>query len=312
MKNLTTLQKGIYLALGTAVISGFANFFNKFGLQAVAKDAYQYTTLKNIVVALILSIVILSPLIWSKLKGLKRKDWFKLIIIGLVGGSFPFLLFFKGLSMTSAVNASFIHKTLFLWVAILAWPILKEKLSKLQFLALGLLLVGNIIFGGLKSLSWGDAETIILIATILWAIENIIAKITLKNLDSIVVAWGRMFFGSIILIGFLAITNNTSGILNLSLNQLGWIILVSIFLTGYVTSWYSALKYAPVTVVTCILVLASPITTMLNSIFVIHKYSWLQVVGSLIILGAIGLFWHSLLKFKRITRFISHFHKGAN
>jgi drug/metabolite transporter (DMT)-like permease len=285
------MKKGIYLILATAVISGLANFVNKFGMKALGQSAYQYTTLKNVVVALILSLIVFTPLIRPKLRKLTKKDWGKLMLIGLVGGSVPFLLFFKGLSLTSSISASFLHKTLFIWVAILAWPILKEKITKLQFLALGLLLFGNVIFLGFRGMSWGYAETIILIATMLWAIESVIAKITLKQVDSMVVAWGRMFFGSIILISFLAVTGNTVGLLTLNLSQVGWILLVAAFLIGYVTTWYSALKRLPVTVVASFLVLASPITTFLNAAFVSHQLSVEKLLGALIILLAALLFW---------------------
>lgn len=284
------MKKGIYLVLATAVISGFANFVNKFGMQALGKNAFQYTTLKNVVVALILILVVATPVIWPKLKRLTKKDWIRLVLIGLVGGSIPFLLFFKGLSLTSPVSASFLHKTLFIWVAILAWPILKEKITKLQFLALGLLLFGNIIFLGFKGMSWGYAETIILIATMLWAIENVIAKITLKQVDAMIVAWGRMFFGSIFLIGFLVATGNTTGLLEMNISQVGWILLVAAFLTGYVTTWYSALKRLPVTVTASFLVLASPITTFLNAAFVTHQLSTQKIWGALIILAAVVFF----------------------
>lgn len=285
------MKKGIYLVLATAVISGFANFFNKFGMQALGKNAFAYTTLKNVVVALILSIIIFTPIIWPKLRKLTRKDWGKLVLIGLVGGSIPFLLFFKGLSLTSPVSASFLHKTLFIWVAILAVPVLKEKITKLQFLALGLLLFGNIIFLGFKGMAWGYAETIILIATMFWAIENVIAKITLKQVDVMLVAWGRMFFGAIFLVGFLLVTGNTAGFLEMNITQVGWLLLGAIFLTGYVTTWYSALKRLPVTVTASFLVLASPITTFLNAAFVTHQLPVQKIWGALIILLAVLMFW---------------------
>ncbi|MFA6215384.1 MAG: DMT family transporter [Patescibacteria group bacterium] len=285
------MKQGIYLVVITAIISGLANFFNKFGLQVLGKNAYQYTTLKNVVVGLILSLIILTPWILPKLKSLTKKDWGKLILVGLIGGSIPFLLFFKGLSLTSAVSASFIHKTLFVWVAILAWPVLKEKVSKLQFLALGVLLLGNVIFESFRGLSWGMAETLIFIATLFWAAETVIAKISLKNIDSMVLAWGRMFFGSVFLAGFLSATGNTAGLLTLNLTQFSWLFLVSALLTGYVVTWYAALKKLPATVVTCFLVIASPITTFLNSVFVTHKLVSQNIFGGVIILAGVLLIW---------------------
>lgn len=287
---MTNWQKGVYLAFLTALISGGANFVNKLGLAVVKMNSDQYTTIKNIFVALVLTLIILSPKFLRQVKKLTLADWRNLVIIGLVGGSLPFLLFFKGLAMTSAVSASFIHKTLFVWVAVLALPLLKEKLSKIQIAALGLLLFGNYIFEGLASWSWGRAETLILLATLLWAVENIIAKVALKNVSSLVLAWGRMFFGSIILVGYLAVSNQLSGLAFINFSQMGWIILVSVFLFGYVITWYSALKKLPVTVTACILVIASPITTFLNSAFVTHQLSSQKIWGAVILLVALTLF----------------------
>ncbi|MFA6321894.1 MAG: DMT family transporter [Candidatus Buchananbacteria bacterium] len=283
------MKKGFYLVLITAIISGLANFFNKFAMSVVGKDSFQYTTLKNILVALVLSLVILSPWIFRKLKLLEIKDWLNLALIGLIGGSIPFLLFFKGLSLTSSTSASFIHKTLFVWVAILAWPFLKEKVSWWQFVALGVLLYGNMVFEGFKGLSWGLAETLILLATLFWATETVIVKKTLFKLDSLVVAWGRMFFGAWFLLGFLWLTNDLSGLTNLNSVQWSWLLLASILLTAYVITWYRGLKMMPATLTACILVLASPVTTILNSVFVTHKLLAVEkFMGLIIILGGVA------------------------
>ena len=306
---LKEIRIGVSLVIITAVISGLANFYNKFAMKILAVDSFQYTTLKNAIVALIISAIVLTPWILPKLKKLTKKDWLNLAIIGLVGGSVPFLLFFKGLSLTSSVSASFIHKTLFFWVAILAWPFLREKISKLQFLALGILLLGNVIFESFRGLSWGLPETLILAATLLWAIETVIAKKVLANLDSIVLAWGRMFFGAIILFGFLFFIKDTAGIFQLNLLQIQWLLLASGLLAGYVITWYSALKKLPATVVTCFLVLASPITTFLNSIFVTHKLASQNVWGMLIILAGVLLFFKiTKAKNNNIQFSISNFH----
>lgn len=285
------MKNGIYLVLITAFISGLANFFNKFGLEALGKNPYQYTTLKNIIPAIILSLLVLTPVLWPKLKKLKPGEWLKLFFIGLIGGSLPFLLFFKGLSLTSAVSASFIHKTLFIWVAILAVPILKEKLSRLQLLALLILISSPFIFSGFKAFTWSYAHTLILAATLLWAIENVIAKITLRNIDPLIVAWGRMFFGSLLLLGFLAWTKNTGGLMAMNFSQWLWLGLVGGLLTGYVITWYGALKKMPVTVVASFLVLASPITTLLNNLFISHQLPNKDILGFLTAIVALVLFW---------------------
>lgn len=286
------MKKGIYLIFITVVFSGLANFFNKFGLEALGKDAYQYTALKNLAAATILSLFVFMPFIWGRLTSIAKQDWLRLILIALIGGSIPFLFFFKGLSMTSAVNASFIHKTLFIWVAILAWPILKEKITYLQLTALGVLLVGNFIFSGFYQLSFGVAELLILLATILWAVENIISKIVLKNLDSLTVAWARMFIGSLFLLVFLLTTGGINGLFSISTSQMGWLALVSVLLTGYVITWYGALKRLPVTVVASVLVLASPITTLLNSVFITHQLDGNKIIGGALIIVGVVMIWN--------------------
>jgi len=283
---LTKKQKGLYLALGTAVISGFSVFFNSFAAKS-ASNPYILTTTKNIIVALLLGCLILTPLIRTKLKTLTKHDWLKLILIGLIGGSIPFLLFFKGLSMSNAVNAGFIHKTLFIWVTILAIPLLKEKLSKIQLTAAIMLFVGNFFLIGINSWSFGKADLLILLATLFWSAEFVFAKKLLQQIDAKILAWARMFFGSFFMIIFIFATNQGAQFFSLNTASWSWIILTAIFLFAYVLTWYNALKKLPASIVASILVIASPITTLLKNIFISNTYSAHQVIGSLIILSAI-------------------------
>lgn len=258
------MNKGTYLAFATAIISGFAVFFNKFVI-GFWQNSSVYATAKNLIVALFLISVILLLKKLPELKRLTKKQWIQLVIIGLIGGSVPFLLFFKALTITSAVNAAFLHKTLFIWVALIAVPLLKEKINALQFIALGILFSGVYLFLLPNKFSMGYGETLAFIATLLWAIENVFAKIILKNISSLAVAWGRMFFGSIFLLSFLLATGNIGGLFMIDTTGIGLLFLTGLLLFGYVITWYSALKHAPATVVSSILVLALPITALLDN-----------------------------------------------
>ena len=86
----------------------------------------------------------------------------------------------------------------------------------------------------------------------------------LKKLDSSVVAFGRMFFGSMFILVFLAFSGQLVLLTNLTLSQLSWILLTSVFLCLYVTTWYTGLKHINVTLATQVLLLGSPITTILS------------------------------------------------
>lgn len=247
------------------------------------------TSVRNIIVAIFLSALLVGIAKYVHLKKLTLKQWGQLFIIGFIGGSIPFLLFFKGLSISqaAALNGAFIHKTLFLWVAVLAVVFIKERLSFWQIGALGVMLAGVYLAGGPKNFNFGQGEKLVLSAVLFWAIEFIIAKQVLKKLSSLVVAWGRMFFGSLILIGFLFSTHRLGSVNSLNLTQWSWLIGTGLLLFGYVTTWYTGLKYAPATVVTSILTLGFPLTVILNSIFVTHKLDSKQLVGVVLILLAV-------------------------
>jgi drug/metabolite transporter (DMT)-like permease len=201
-----------------------------------------------------------------RLKTLHKKHWLQLILIGLVGGSIPFLLFFKGLSLTSAAQGSFIQKTMFIYAAILAAIFLKEKISKEFLFGAALLIAGNALLLKNLTLAFGRGDLLILIAAFLWATENVISKHTLKELDGKTVAWGRMFFGSLFIFLFLGYIGQISLLTAINLKQLSWILLTSALLFSYVITWYNGLKTIPVSTATAVLMLGSPITTLLSLI----------------------------------------------
>jgi len=274
-------KKGLILVFSTAVISGFSIFLNKYGVSVV--NPYIFTFLKNIIVALILGSLIFLIKDWKVFTSLAKKQWLQLVLIGLIGGSVPFLLFFKGLSLTSAAQGAFIHKTMFVYAAVLAVIFLKEKISK-EFLIGALFL----LFGGLISLkalpvSFGKGDLFVLIATILWAVENSISKYVLKELPAKIVAWGRMFFGSLFILVYLILTSQIGLIANLWSGQIIWVLITSILLFGYVFTWYSGLKYIPLSTATAILIFGSLITTFLSFISG-SQISFKEIISAVLVL----------------------------
>ena len=298
------MKKGYRLVFSTAIISGFSVFVNKFGVSAVNPNIY--TFLKVLVVAIFLTGLLLFLKDWQKLKSLTKKQWFLLMIIGFVGGSVPFLFFFEGLSMTNAAQGSFIYKTMFIWVTFLAALFLREKIDK-KFLLGGLLLLfGSLIL--LKKLphSLNQGDLLIFLATLFWAAENTISKYALRDLEGRIVAWARMFFGALFILIFLSATNQLSLILNLNLEQISWVLITAVILFGYVMTWYSGLKFISVSKATVILLLGSPITTLL-SLIAGGKINHQEILsGILIIFGiifAIGFkeVWQLIKETKKLT-----------
>ncbi|MDO8557917.1 MAG: DMT family transporter [bacterium] len=264
------IKTGIALALTTALISGFSNFLSKISV-SVMKDAVLFTTLKNIVVALAFcGIVLMAPFLRKRIRLLTKNEWIKLIAIGAIGGSLPFALFFTGLQQTSALNASLIHKTLFLWVALLAVPFLRERIGWLQGAALAFFAIGNLLVGGFQGFRYNIAEVLIFGATLLWAIEQIIAKKALATLPPMLVAGARMLLGSLILAAYILVRGGGGATLTLTGAQWIWTLIPAALLLGYVLTWYAALSRLPAVATASLLVPASLVTNMLSAVFITH------------------------------------------
>src|SRR3989338_1473918 len=286
---LDGMKKEMALAsvLATAVISGFAIFANKFGVTGINSSVYTFARL--IIVAAIMFATIFFLGNFSQLKKLSRKQWLSLAAVGLVGGSIPFLLFFRGLQLVSGPAGSFIQKTMFIFVAIVAVAFLKEKLNLGMIVGGILLLAGNFIFLQLwtQDFAWGTGHTLVLIATLFWAVENTYSKYLLRNMPGNVLAFGRMSFGSLFILVYLAFTGEIALMASLTQDQMLWILATSVILFGYVLTWYNGLKDLSVTAATSILLLGSPITTALNHFFSDAAIIPAQILGTVMILAVI-------------------------
>lgn len=259
-----SLRWGVGLAFATAVISGFSIFVNAFAVKQLP-DAAVFTTLKNGVAALLLvglAAVTVRP---AEIRAMDRRSWSRLAIIGIVGGSLPFLLFFTGLAQASAPSAAFIHKTLFVWVAILAVPFLGERLGLAQLAALAVLLGAQFLVIPPNGVIWGTGEALIAAATLLWAVEAILAKRLLASVPSGVVGAGRLGIGLVVLIGYLLVAGRASAVAALSTEQWAWVLGTGLILSAYVATWFAALRRAPASLVTAILVVGAPITATLQA-----------------------------------------------
>ena len=296
-------RNGILLVLTTAIISGVSVYVNSIAVKF--SNPYVFTGMKNLVVGVAFLSLILALKEWKRLRHLTRRDWWRLLAIGFIGGAVPFLLFFKGLSMTTAAKGGFIHKTLFLYVGLLAIAFLKEKLNKSFLFGLGALLFGNILFLGIEpqALNWGDG--LVFLATLLWAAEIIISKKTLRDLPANIVAWGRMFFGAMFIGLFLISTHQLGPLLAYNPEQWKWIVITSALLLGYVFTFYRGLKHVRASVATAVLALGAPITGLITLVAQ-EGVSWsaekiwgvtLMAAGVILVAGFGNIM--NMVKFKR-------------
>ena len=274
-----SLSYAAILALLTMVVSGTNNFLTKIAVTAV-RDPIVYTTLKNSLVAVFLVGLLLVLKAWPEIKAASKKQLLQLFAVGIVGGSVPFALYFTGLAQTTAVNASLIHVTLLFWVFLFAVPILRERMSGLQWLGVGAIFAANLFVGGFTGFRFNTGELLILAATVLWGLENVIAKQALRGLSSLTVAAARMVLGSLVLLFIALPRGGASAFAALNAAQWGWTLLTSALLVVYVLSWYAALKHAPATYVATLLVPATLVTNALSAVFITHSLSLMDMASS--------------------------------
>jgi len=260
-------RTGILLALVTAAISGVSVFVNSYGVAAFGNPT-AFTTGKNVVAALLLLLVVAggSGLGARLTRPQGAAQWLGLAAVGVIGGSVPFVLFFEGLARSTSPQAAFLHKTLVLWVALLAMAVLHERLQWAHWLAIGLLVVGQAGLAGGTPGGLGRPELMILAATLLWAVEVVVAKILLGSLSSWTLGVARMTLGSAVLLAWVALQGHLSMLLSMDAEQLRWVLLTGALLAGYVATWFAALQRAQAIDVTAVLVLAAPLTAVLNAV----------------------------------------------
>jgi drug/metabolite transporter (DMT)-like permease len=262
---LSTRGVGIALAFATSVISGVAVYVNAHGVSRF-DDATVYTTAKNAVAGaflLLLALPVLGTPDRSVLRATRHRS-LGVVALAVVGGSVPFVLFFEGLSRANATQAAFIHKTLVVWVALLAVPLLRERLGPAHVLAIALVVGGQAwLAGGPGTVVFGSGEAMILAATLLWAVEVILVKRLVAGVEPRMLAAGRMALGAVLLVAWLAVSGRASDLLSLGAAQWGWALLTGLLLTAYVATWYEALARAQAVDVTAVLVFGAVVTAVL-------------------------------------------------
>jgi drug/metabolite transporter (DMT)-like permease len=269
---------GVAVAGVTALVSGVAIFVSSYGVRAYPSSTL-YTTAKNIVAVAVLALVaalarrrtgsmarcLVTP--WRGAGAAARGPayWLGLSYVGVVGGGLAFALFFRGLALASPAPAAFWRDTMVLWVALLAVPVLAERVRWWNVAAISLLVAGQVVVtGGVGHLGADRGELYVLASTVLWAGEVVVAKRLLAQISPSSLALVRMGVGALALLSYLAATGALGAVGSLGASQLGWAGLSGVLLAAYVATWMSALARARALDVTSVLVASALVTWLLQ------------------------------------------------
>jgi drug/metabolite transporter (DMT)-like permease len=287
---------GTILAIMAALISGVSIVVNKIFI--VSAEPLVFTAVRAAIIALgflvVLSLQKKKPDKLAKgnkkpIEQANKRQWKYLLLIGIIGGGLAFFLFFSGLKMTTAGRAAFLQKTLPIYVTILAFAFLKEKVTKKQVLALVVMLVG------LSAISLAEisatvtmGDLLVLSATVLWAVEVIMAKhILSKGESSSMVSFARMFFGALLLFALIFALGKVDALAALNSQQITNMLVSTAILFAYVACWYYSIRYINVSKASTLLLIAPVISLFIGMFILAEPAPLLQLAGSaLILIGA--------------------------
>ncbi|NIO44016.1 MAG: EamA family transporter [Candidatus Aenigmarchaeota archaeon] len=273
---------GTLFAIITAIVSGFAFVANKFFLMSL--DPTLFTSLRTFFVGIGFFLISFYK---NKLsfKNFNKVSWKILLLIGFVAG-FAFLTFFNGLKLTTAGRAAFLHKLLPLFITILAFAFLKEKIKRIQVYAMIVMIIGAYLISySAITFEIAIGDFLVIIATVLFAIENIISKYAMiKKESNFVVSFCRMFFASIVLFSIVLIIGSFNQLLLITSEQILYIGISVSILFLYVFFWYYSISLIKVSKASTLLLLSPPISLFLSFLFLEEIILPLQIIGSLLIL----------------------------
>lgn len=259
----TNPSLGYLFAVLNAVVSGIAIYVNSLGVKLFS-DSTLYTTLKNTVVG----IALLVPVLFlarcrAELRGLNARQWGWLLLLAIIGGSVPYLLFFRGLQLTTPVTSSLLNHAQFLLVAVLALLFLRERVGLLVWGALAVLFVGVSLGANLNGLRWNEGTLLVAISSLLFAAGVVLAKRLLRDLSTETVMAAKMSLGSVFLLGYVAATGRLGALGSLSGKQWSFVLVTGLILLAFTVTAFVALRHITATAATAIPVASPLITTAL-------------------------------------------------
>ncbi len=254
---------GYMFAVLNAIISGVAIYVNSNGVKTFS-DSTLYTALKNAVVG----ICVLVPLVAlsssrAELRRLNGKQAVLLVVVALIGGSVAYALNFRGLQISTAVTAALIDHMQFLFVAIFATVLLRERFGPAVWIALAILFIGLSFGISVKAVRWDTGVAFLVAATLMFAFDFIVIKYLLRSVSMLTVMGFKMTLGSLLLLGYVAAVGHLGGITHLSSTQWGYVIVTGLILLAFTFTSIAGLRHASATAVIAIGAGSPIITTLL-------------------------------------------------
>jgi len=227
----------------------------------------------------------------------QKNEWGYFALLGFLGITFHQWLQSNALKTSEASTTAWIVATTPVFMALLGWLVLKEKLSALKIFGIALAFIGVLLVvsdGNIASISIGKfgapGDKLILVSSINWAVFSALSRRGLKTYSASLMIFYVMLFGwlftSVLFVG----GRDYVEVAALTFN--GWlgILFLGIFCSGLAyIAWYDALQ-ALSTAGTGMFLYIEPLIAMVVAFFVLGEaITPASVLGGGVILFGVWL-----------------------
>ncbi len=245
-----------------------------------------------------IAVFCLFPLVWWKEKRIlpPRSAIFPLILMGITGAVLFNLFQFFALEYTTATNVGLISTLNMFSIAVFSFVFLKERVSMLQIISMlfslfGVILVlskGNIDL--ILSLHFNTGDLWMLAAVCVWGIYSVCSKWALTKTSPMMSILYSAIFGLMLLIPF--------NVTDFTVTNINSAFIRSILFTGVISTvvcmvlWNIGIQKVGATTSGIFLNFNPIFTSILAFIILGEQMTWIQGVGSCIVIAGCYLFSH--------------------
>jgi len=225
---------------------------------------------------------------------LNRSEWGYFALLGFLGITFHQWLQSNALQTSEASTTAWIVSTTPVFMALLGWIVLKEKLGVVKIVGILLAFIGVLLvvydgnLGAISLRSFGKpGDILILISAVNWTVFSVLSRRGLKTHPASLMMFYVMVIGWLLTSILFFATQDVSEIRNLTVN--GWIaiLFLGVFCSGLAyIAWYDALK-ALSTAQTGVFLYIEPLVAVVVAFFILSEPITVASLlgGGIIILG---------------------------
>ncbi len=214
-----------------------------------------------------------------------------LVVLGALGTSLAFTLFFAGAARASAIETLLCLQIEPVYALVLSWVVLKVRPTVERIAATGMILSGLLVALGLEGLAVGTGTWYLLATPLCWQVSHLVVLRWLGGTPADVLAAARYLWGGALLtivMGWDAVELLEPG--RWPAFPWGWVALQGLVLSyGGTMLWYSALTRIDLARATVLVVPTVPILSLLTSLVLVGEVpSSRQVLG--VMLTVVGVY----------------------